>query len=826
MEMIGLLVGDLQGKQPDWGLLVRGENLPVGKIHLKVGSRSARRQLQGIRDLLGPVSPPRLVLNDHCQVCEFRSRCHDQAVGEDNLSLLRGMGEKEVRSYARRGIGTITQLAHTFRPRRKGKRAERKGGRRQHALSALAIRDRRIYVLGTPEIPTGPVAVYFDLEGKPDEGFVYLAGMVIVHGDVEERHSFWADTPEQESLILGQFLDQIERFDDFVVYTYGGYEKSFLTRMRKQADRQDIMDRVLNSLVNVLSLVFSHFYFPAFSNGLKDVGRSLECSWSDDEASGIQSIAWRMRWEASHEETWKRKLTTYNLEDCLALRKVTEFVRAVAAWVGAGTAMPSTGLAGPQVAQVHEIDKLAGTRKWGANRFVHPEYNFINDCAYFDYQRERVFVRTRPALRKRKGRRKKPQHNRALRVSKRYLIVSTNCPSCGSGDVAIDGTISGNKRTRVKRAFDLSVTPGGVRRRVIECRSPNHRCGACGEGFVPKSYRDLDKHSHSLKSWAMYLHVAHRASVGTLSELFKEFFNVGIADMEFVMFKTLLATTYGATCRSLMERMVAGGVLHADETEVKLKTGKGYVWVFSSLREAVYLYKPTREGGFLREMLKDFHGVLVSDFFAAYDALECPQQKCLIHLMRDINQDLLGSPFDDELRSITQPFGTLLKAIVSTVDQYGLRKKHLAAHRGDVTTFFLSLAETSFSSEAAESLRDRMLRNREKLFTFIDHDGVPWNNNVAENAIKRFAYYREDTIGVLTEAGLSDYLVLLSLFQTCRLRGVSFLKFLLSREQNLEDFDEKRRPRRKAPFIEVYPEGFIPAHFAGVRKARKGNDAE
>ena len=34
------------------------------------------------------------------------------------------------------------------------------------------------------------------------------------------------------------------------------------------------------------------------------------------------------------------------------------------------------------------------------------------------------------------------------------------------------------------------------------------------------------------------------------------------------------------------------------------------------------------------------------------------------------------------------------------------------------------------------------MKCRDKLFTFIKYDGVPWNNNNAENAIKRFAYYR------------------------------------------------------------------------------------
>ena len=45
-------------------------------------------------------------------MCEFKQRCHLQAKGEDNLSLLRGIGEKEIKNYSRKGIFTLTQLAH------------------------------------------------------------------------------------------------------------------------------------------------------------------------------------------------------------------------------------------------------------------------------------------------------------------------------------------------------------------------------------------------------------------------------------------------------------------------------------------------------------------------------------------------------------------------------------------------------------------------------------------------------------------------------------------------------------------------------------------
>jgi hypothetical protein len=178
-----------------------------------------------------------------------------------------------------------------------------------------------------------------------------------------------------------------------------------------------------------------------------------------------------------------------------------------------------------------------------------------------------------------------------------------------------------------------------------------------------------------------------------------------------------------------------------------------------------------------------------------------------------MNQELLNNPFDTELQSVTGPFGALLRAVVTDIDEHGLKRCHLGRHKSDVDRYFEAIAVKAFRSEAAEAVRGRLLKNRDKLFTFICHDGVSWNNNLAENAIRQFAYYREDQPGRLRESGLADYLVLLSLYQTCRYRGVSFLKFLLSRETDMDAFCERPRRRRKSPGIEVYPEGVVRPDF-------------
>jgi predicted RecB family nuclease len=301
MDLYGVFLSQLQSVPTESGIIWHGKDCRPTKVRLSADPTKAKSLLEEVRHLQSSLSPPRLTLNDHCHVCEFRQRCLDQAVREDNISLLRGMREKEVRRYARKGIFTVTQLAHMFRPVRRGKRAQQKGYKHHYALQALAIRDNRVYVYGTPQLPKSPVHVYIDAEGCPEDKLDYLIGMIIVADGLEQRYSFWADDIGQEQEIFERFLAVLARYDDFSVFCDGGYERTFLRRMRRLTKKKTEVDRVLDSLVNTLTLVYTHFYFQTYSNGLKDVGKCLCCSWTDRGASGVQSIAWRMRWQATHE---------------------------------------------------------------------------------------------------------------------------------------------------------------------------------------------------------------------------------------------------------------------------------------------------------------------------------------------------------------------------------------------------------------------------------------------------------------------------------------------------------------------------------------------
>jgi hypothetical protein len=217
-----------------------------------------------------------------------------------------------------------------------------------------------------------------------------------------------------------------------------------------------------------------------------------------------------------------------------------------------------------------------------------------------------------------------------------------------------------------------------------------------------------------------------------------------------------------------------------------LRKEKGYVWVYAGISGAYYEYRDFRNGQFLAERLRGFDGVLVSDFFTAYDSIECPQQKCLIHLIRDMNEDVKSHPYDLELKKIVQAFATTVRLIIETVDRYGLTKNRLQKHKSSAMGFVEEVGRHHVSSEAAAKYQKRIEKYGYRLFTFLDYDHVPWHNNNAEHAMHAFARYRRFADGRLTKKSINDYLTILSVLQTCEYRGLDVLGFLLSGQADID----------------------------------------
>jgi predicted RecB family nuclease len=811
-----LVLSKALGLEVVLGKITHGEDFVTLKVKTSVLESEVRGIAGKIAALISDKKPPDLVLNRHCPECEFRDGCRQKAVETDDLSLLAGISEDERNRHRSKGIFTVAQLSYTFRPRRTPKRAKKPARPRYPALQALAIRENTVFVHGSPRLPDSKTQVYLDIEGLPDNESYYLLGALIVTEGQEAFHSFWASDASQEPGIFAQFAEAVANLPDFRVLHFGDYETVALKRMKAKLPESlhPRIDAILERATNVLSVIHPHIYFPTYSNGLKDIGRFLGFERADVDATGLQSIIWRKTWNVNRAPGIKALLLRYNEDDCRTLKQIFESIRGL-------IAPESTSPTGPRTAfKTTRTEELATDRpRWELFRpreYASEDMKKVAKCAYFDYQRDKVFVRTHPHF-KIINKRHRRFKRKSLPVNKVSSIESQRCPQCRSKDIHKGKQMSHD-------LVDLKFFKGGVKKWVTRTVSWRYSCAKCKHQFSSEERpHHPHKFGHGLMSWSVYSNVACGLNMGRVEKSLKDIFGLAINQSQFFRSKRYIMAFYQGLCDEILQSILGSPFIHVDETTVRLRKQKGrrrnvlakpdslvgigdadhgerrerreddgtlrlqgYVWVLTTLDKVYYLYKPSREAAFLHEMLAKFSGVLISDFYTAYDSLKCEQQKCLVHFVRDIDDDVLKNPLDMELKGIAQEFGILLRQVIETVDRYGLKSGHLHKHKGSVARFLKAVASANYLSPLANKYKKRFQKSGEKMFTFLDHDGVPWNNNNAEHAIKRFAKYRRDADGRFTERSLQEYLVLATVLETCEFNNLNVLKFLLSKETTLE----------------------------------------
>jgi predicted RecB family nuclease len=758
------------------GKIIHGDRYVISTVKLPSLVRGVQKRIKAIAALLVDASPPNLVLNRHYGQCEFQTRCRRRAIEKDELTLLSGMSENERKKFHDKGIFTVTQLSYTFRPRRRGRRSLGKQEKHHHSLRALAIRENRIHTVDLLEPKFNGIPVYLDVEGLPDQDFYYLIGVRVGAGDSASQYCCWADDKDGEKRIWNEFIDVISALPNPQIIHFGNYETVFLKRMSERygVPREgSTAATAIKDALNLLSFIFARIYFPTFSNGLKEIASYLGLHWSGSPASGLESIVWRCRWEASKDEGEKQALLDYNREDCQALELVSN--RLVGLHRETSADCPSS-----DVVRTSDM-KRESPFGFKRNEFVLPEMETINKAAYWDYQRERVYVKSQ----RRSARKlKRPASSRSElkpNVTIEYPRPSA-CLTCKSKPVYRHG-----KRSKI--VIDLKFMRHGIKRWVARHIAQQYRCPSCKSTFYPPDRSWTSKrYGQNLVAYAIYQTIELRLPQSRVAAGMNQLFGLSISRSTTNRFKIDTAQTYQCTYDELLKRLCSGRLLHVDETTVSVMGKDNYVWVLTSMEEVAYVYSPTREGSTIQTMLKSFSGVLVSDFYAAYDAIKCPQQKCLIHFIRDLNDELLNHPYDEGLKRLVEDFACLVKRMVETVDRCGLKKRFLKKHGGSVDRFYKTSLDAFGGSEAASKIVERLQKYRDKMFTFMKFDDVPWNNNNAEHAVKAFASLRRVMEGPTTEKGIKDFLVLLSICETCKYKNVNFLDFLRSGSQDIDDF--------------------------------------
>ena len=200
----------------------------------------------------------------------------------------------------------------------------------------------------------------------------------------------------QNAIYGDLFRNLISALDDFAIFHYGNYDIRGLIRLcHRYGDDQKFKDLLVSRGCNVLSAIYGHVYFPCYGNDLKSVASCLGFKWHDPNSTGVKSIAQRLAWERSRCTESKDWLIRYNRDDCRALSLVTDAIYDL---------RQNDQINGDLMRRsVIHTDSMKDpkTRELVNKRPFFSELEIINRCYYFDYQRDRLYVRTDTALKKR-----------------------------------------------------------------------------------------------------------------------------------------------------------------------------------------------------------------------------------------------------------------------------------------------------------------------------------------------------------------------------------------------------------------------------------------
>lgn len=164
-------------------------------------------------------------------------------------------------------------------------------------------------------------------------------------------------------------------------------------------------------------------------------------------------------------------------------------------------------------------------------------------------------------------------------------------------------------------------------------------------------------------------------------------------------------------------------------------------------------------------------GVLVSDFYAAYNHYLGLKQRCWVHLLRDIHDLEAAFPDDQSLKRWAGEVRRLYDRARECVGDEGV----VSRPQLDLEKRLLALCRPfSNDQEAVQAkLCRRIERFIKELFVFVSHPEVPPDNNAAERSLRHLVVSRKISGGTRSEQGTNSKMALASLFGTWRAQDLN-----------------------------------------------------
>jgi transposase len=366
------------------------------------------------------------------------------------------------------------------------------------------------------------------------------------------------------------------------------------------------------------------------------------------------------------------------------------------------------------------------------------------------------------------------------------LHAASHCPDCGR-------TLSGGTEHRRRQVIELPQTPVMVTDHVVLSRW----CGVCHKRVLPTldlSSQVVGQHRLGVRLMSLiaYLKTTLRLPVRQITALLKSLYGLRLSAGEVCEVLHRVAACGKAEYHALQQQVRGSPYVHADETGWRQDGQNGYLWSFSTPRIRYFHYDKSRAGSVAQEVLgEQFGGITVSDFYGGYNSVGVVRQRCWVHFLRDLHALTEAHP-DEE--AVQEWAGQVRQVYDEACAFQECARAALARHGQNAASFgygvfarvrrrkqfeeqLLALAQPWLQEDVPQRvLSARVAQFVGEMYLFVEHVGVPSQNNAAERSVRPAVIARKVSGGTRSAQGSATKSVLLSLFGTWQAQGQDALE--------------------------------------------------
>jgi transposase len=367
------------------------------------------------------------------------------------------------------------------------------------------------------------------------------------------------------------------------------------------------------------------------------------------------------------------------------------------------------------------------------------------------------------------------------RVDEVRPVLPPQCQHCGH---CLPEQIEEVQTTGAVQRHQVTELPP-IQARIIEYQCHRVVCPECGESTRATVPEEAKGHfGPQLTALIAYLTVVCRLPRRVVKALLAQVLGIDISLGSTQKCWEEASQAVAAPCQELEQQLKDEPVLNVDETGWRTNGDKRFLWAFVAARYVVYAVAPTRGSEVLIRLLGAvFRGVLCSDRFSAYLKYHSGKaQFCWAHLKRNLlgiveftKSSAVERFCRDALAQHARLFRLWHKFRSGQIDRGQLWLRSIPIQKR-----IFALAEGHLDSPHREvrNLATALFEHNERLFTFLELEGVEPTNNSVERALRIGVQWRKICFGNRSAIGELATARLLTVAETCDLQRLNILAYL------------------------------------------------